>query len=102
HLAEGTDGLAVAAEHPVTVRGEVVAARAFFRLRRIGGVALEERGGESVFAFVVMVRCERVGGGCGPNALAVAVEQGVKAALRLLDGTALVVAVSEIPPGHLG
>jgi hypothetical protein len=72
------DGLAVAAEQAVAVAGEVVAARAFLGFRGVGGVALEHRRGEGIFALVVMIGGERVGGGGGPLALGVAVEQVLK------------------------
>jgi hypothetical protein len=66
---EGVHRLAVAAEQAVAVSGEIVAARAFLGFGGVLRVALEQRGGEHIFALVVMVRRQRVGGGGGPHAL---------------------------------
>ncbi len=49
-----------------------------------------------------MIRGQRVGGGGGPFALGIAVDERAEAALALLDLAGLIVAVAEIPPGHLG
>jgi hypothetical protein len=93
---------AVTAEEPVTVSREVGAAHLFFGLGGIRGEALEHGRGEGVFRLVIMIRGERVGGGGGPLALAVAVQQGAEAAFPVVDLAGLIVAVSQIPPCHFG
>ena len=98
----GGDGLAVEAEEAVAVGGEEVALGPVAGFGGVCGEAFEKRGGKSVFAFVVMVGGEGVGGGGGVFPPAVAVQEGAEAALRVIDQTGLVETAAEIPPRGLG
>ncbi len=102
HAVVGGDCLAVAAEQAVAVTGEKVALGFVAGLRCVRGEALEERRGEGIFAFVVVIGGEGVGGRAGVPSLAVAVQQGAEAALRVIDQPGLVETGAEIPPSRLG
>ena len=100
-FVEAFGSLVVTAHHAVAISREIVAAGAFLRLGGACGIALEHRCGEDILALVVMVRGQRVSGGGGPFPLSVAVDERAEAALGFLDLAGLVMAVAEIPPGHL-
>jgi hypothetical protein len=96
------DGLALATEQTVTVSRKVIAPRALFRLRGICGEPLEQRRGHGILPVIVMIRRQGVGGGGGPLAIAVAVQQGTETAFPVINLTGLIEAVAQIPPGHFG
>ena len=49
-----------------------------------------------------MIHRERVGGCSCPLALSVAVQQGAETTFAVIDPAGLVIAISQIPPRHLG